>query len=76
MNCYVRGNGVMEPVVQIFLLCAVYGAVFLIAWNLEKKVIRGQFPLDISRQELCSAVLIVMASFAFSNLMEKQIAGK
>ncbi|WP_432630181.1 ATP-binding protein [Brotaphodocola sp.] len=68
LDCYVRGIGVTEPIIQIFLLCAIYGAVFLIAWKLEKKVIQGQFPLEISRQELCSAVLIVMASFAFSNL--------
>lgn len=49
------------------LLILVYGVVLLLGWFLERNQ-KGREVKDISGRELWSAVLIVTASFAFSNL--------
>lgn len=50
------------------LLAAVCGLVFYLAWRLEKMVVKGEFLFTICVRELGSAWLIVLSSFAFSNL--------
>lgn len=53
---------------RILLLLIVYGAVFAAAWYLERPLMTGEGAASISWRELCSAVVITLAAFTFSNL--------
>lgn len=68
LDCYLRGLRFDHMAVRIGLLFVVYGLVFAGGWFMERTVIKGEFRFEISGRELWSAVLIVIAAFAFSNL--------
>lgn len=50
----------------MFLL--IYGTVIVVVYILEKKMLREDFYVEITRRELGSAVMIVFSSFMLSNL--------
>jgi hypothetical protein len=53
---------------QLLILVAVYGIVFIWAHYMELSITRGIFQLEINKHELWAAVFIAAAVFAFSNL--------
>ncbi len=55
-------------ILQVLVLAAVYGLVFIWAHFMERNLKRGIFRLEINFQEFIAAALIAASIFAFSNL--------
>ncbi len=62
------GRSRSSAVLQIVILVAVYGLVFVWAHYMERSITRGVVQLEINLQEFIAAALIAAAIFAFSNL--------
>ncbi len=68
LHCFFWPDGAAPVPLALGLLAAVYGAVFITAWLLERSHIFRAGPLGINRKELGSAVVIGLAVFAVSNM--------
>ena len=68
LACYFNMLGNMNMLTHLLLLVLVYGAFFSIIYTIEKKQKSQDFVYEISRKELVSVLLIVMAIFGFSNM--------
>jgi hypothetical protein len=62
---YGRRNGLLY---ELGLLSAVYAAVFVVVYVIERKFAPGSASLGINRKEMLSAVTIGIAAFAISNI--------
>jgi len=69
LHCYVVFYCGMDALwIRMVLLICVYGLVFGIGWQIEKRLVPQGYFSEISKRELWSAIVIVAAAFAFSNL--------
>ncbi len=57
-----------DAIFHSILLVVVYASVFILFYLLEKKITNDNADMDISKKELLSVILIVLAVFGFSNL--------
>ncbi|ANY69912.1 histidine kinase [Paenibacillus sp. BIHB 4019] len=57
-----------HPLLELLLLCIIFGSSFFIIWLLEKRQIPDDAKLNIRQRELWSTVLIGAAVFGISNL--------
>lgn len=53
---------------KVILFVVIYGGAFILAWYVEKKWMYSEYAAEITRRELFSAVIIVVITFALSNL--------
>lgn len=68
LNTYLASTGVKAWWIEVILLFAVYGIVFLAAYFLERPLLSKDYLRQLTGRELVSAAGIVIVAFAFSNM--------
>lgn len=68
IDSYLRSIAVLSPARMVLLPILVYGAVLLIFFKAEKGMFARNVPLELTWKELFATILVVAASFLFSNL--------